>query len=159
MSHKITLPFHIKLYALLCPDSGDVFSISFIFLYLTQAFPSPLCAPPCQSLIPSPFLCFLYVFPSDYGNLFTGEKAKGEDSSQWLSKIHIFPFIEDFPSSLPTVLAMTRWDGYSLISNLQARLGTGWLCQMLYLLMLDCILPIRYWYKTYVTDIQNHLYC
>lgn len=62
MSQKRTIPFHIKLYALLCPNSDDVFSINFILLYLTQPFPSPLCAPPCHSLIPSPFLCFVCLF-------------------------------------------------------------------------------------------------
>ena len=127
---------------LFCPDSDDKFSICFI---LHNPFSLPcvfLCASPWFLLPSCCFFCLVgYFFPSDCRKLFTGEKAKGEDASQWLSKISIFPFIEDFPSSLPTVLEIIRWDSYCLVSTAQPAVGrrrtTGWLCHMPYQLVLD----------------------
>lgn len=150
-------------------------TLSYFTLHNSFSLPCVLLRASPWFLLPSCCFClFVYFFPSDCRKLFTGKKAEGEDASQWLSKISIFPFIEDF-SSLPTVLEMIGWDSYCLVSTAQPavgrRLATGWLCHMPYQLVLDteefksffaslshCILPIKYWDKTYITDIQNHLY-
>lgn len=88
LSQKRTFQCLTSNYALFCPYSDDVFN----------------------QLLSCGFLlvCLFIFFPSDCRRLFTGEKAKGEDASQCLFKISIFPFIEYFRSSLPTVLEMIR---------------------------------------------------
>lgn len=146
LSQKRSIPFpvsYIKLYAPFCPDSDDIFNQLYL-LYLIQLSLSPVSSsvPVLNSFsLPVVFCLFICFFHSDCRKLFTGEKAKGEDASQWLFKISIFPFIEDLPSSLPTILEMIRWDSYCLISTAQPtvgrRLATGWLCHMPYQLVLD----------------------
>lgn len=100
--------------AFIIVDLTPHFSLSLVCLCMLFFDSLPFCRCVCL------FVCFVcFCLFSFYRNLFIGEMGKIEDRSQWVSKINIFLFIEEFPLSLPIILEVIRWDSYRLILTAQ----------------------------------------
>lgn len=98
------------------------FSLSRLLVHVTPWFLLPFCCCGCCLVV---WLVGVYVYQFsscllEFIYWGSGQRCAYFSVTLWNQYFDEFPFIDEFPSSLPITLEMLRWDSYCVISAAQS---------------------------------------